>query len=949
MIEVRLCLNRSCAMGCLNAFVCTGLVHCNIRLENIVFESNRWKFIDLKFLCLSQVDYIDCERLNYCYAAPESIQLYQYQQTRSGQQYNVVDAESGSMDLFDNSRYRNHRSYSNDAVGSSNLPWMPQEQVPLTTYAVALKSLPSARMSLWLSLDGVDNNGAAPMDPSSEEHLLADPSFDIWSIGCILYQFYSRSKAPLLHHHGEHVHKLEWVGSDPCTETWADDSLWCVYYWQEIVKIQKLALVKDSNDDHPNSSRTLLLYLLKQLLARDPAKRLPVKRVLSHKFFLLSAANTAVQSSSENFAMTGQMQLLSLSRSAAQLKSGQQYSNPHSVQELLYSIRAVGEAPVYDVFLSHRGSSDEALAAVVYRALTSLGIRVWWAPKCLVRSHNRAAVGDHVYDAYDEINSMINYEDGGSVVGQRSEFSAVEGYIAAEGTDSRVNIIRQQRLQTLIALANSTIYVPIISRLSLNHPSIPQYNFSCLHPDTPEVDELLLEYRMAVELSESALVEFIKPVLVGDLIKKPGQSATYLPYFSNDCCPLCSYEPVQVVEDEVARCVEALGLAQPVAQSQSVFETLQTLLDSDFCLLDGKKESAINKMVDSLVELVTDVDIQRQRLQLLEEVYGVPPEVHVNVSHATPPSSHEKRDLRKSSSPKDDRVSINNSRSPPQSDGRSSSQLAPPSTATSLQKLFGPAATEIDSSRSSDSIPKSSSVKKQLAVGSPDSLSKPTSPDGLHRGRLAAEATVTNVGARTHERQQAPEKKPAPDKKLEPVRDKKPAPEKKQAQSATEANEQLQLQLAQLQEQSKREREEFARRLEQLEAQLRRNGNSESAAAPGVQSPVVTPVTKSSNVASTAASKAPAMSGAATESNAGRPTTNVKASATEASAAANVGKAAASGALAPVGGAAVVLDPLQFIEDTSAVYRHTQSKSVGCTNDVVMNILQAVGSVLEYV
>jgi serine/threonine protein kinase len=120
--------------------------------------------------------------------------------------------------------------------------------------------------------------------------LMAHPSFDVWSLGCLLYQMCSNGK-PLFQ--GSTDDNLSGEAKDMQKE----DSLWGLAEWSSELKAKKLSEI----------SNPFAANLISLLLEKDPLKRPTLSRVLAHPF------------------LTG--------------KKG---------------TRMVGEVPIFDVFISYR-------------------------------------------------------------------------------------------------------------------------------------------------------------------------------------------------------------------------------------------------------------------------------------------------------------------------------------------------------------------------------------------------------------------------------------------------------------------------------------------------------------------------------------------------------------------------------------------------------------------
>eukprot|EP01030_Chromulinospumella_sphaerica_P034340 gene34340-biopygen9396 len=112
---------------------------------------------------------------------------------------------------------------------------------------------------------GRDHTAAANLSEESVFGLLlADPSFDVWSLGCVFYTLFTDSQ--MLFPGGQ---------DDNLRADLNPDSLFDLEEWSESLKTQKLSLVKDP----------LARNLLSQMLMKDPTKRPSLARILAHPFF----------------------------------------------------------------------------------------------------------------------------------------------------------------------------------------------------------------------------------------------------------------------------------------------------------------------------------------------------------------------------------------------------------------------------------------------------------------------------------------------------------------------------------------------------------------------------------------------------------------------------------------------------------------------------------------
>jgi len=223
-----------------------------------------------------------------------------------------------------------------------------------------------------VTADGVAKLNALTSEPVDYAFVPADPSYDMWALGVMLYCLCTGGTLFVCDNNGDLIHQKDLLK----LHHWADDD-----------KQIRLSVVKD-------------LYarnLISMLLTRDPAKRPTVLQAMSHPF------------------VTG-----------------------HKASRL------GGDRGEFDVFLSYRVASDSVHVQKLYEALTAQGVTVWWDKMCLQP-------------------------------GEKWEEGFCEG------------------------LAKSDVFVPLLSRAAINHPTIPWQNFGKLTAES-RCDNVFLEHRLALEL-----------------------------------------------------------------------------------------------------------------------------------------------------------------------------------------------------------------------------------------------------------------------------------------------------------------------------------------------------------------------------------------------------------------------------------------------------------------
>ena len=205
--------------------------------------------------------------------------------------------------------------------------------------------------------------------------------------------------------------------------------------------------------------------------------------------------------------------------------------------------RMVGEEAEYDVFLSYRVNSDLHHCELMYEMLTQKGLRVWWDKKCL-------RVG-------------VDWEEG-----------------FCEG------------------LIKSKAFVALLSRAGLQ-------NFEGL-TESSSCDNVLLEYRFALELQSFNLLEAVFPVMIGDSSADSldPRACTYTNYFKSGCSPRCSDISVKSIEEKLCEHFNNQGLGAPFRSNRTLKEILQALTTHQGGFIQGAGGDAFTHVVDSIYSMI---------------------------------------------------------------------------------------------------------------------------------------------------------------------------------------------------------------------------------------------------------------------------------------------------------------------------------------------------------
>jgi hypothetical protein len=199
----------------------------------------------------------------------------------------------------------------------------------------------------------------------------------------------------------------------------------------------------------------------------------------------------------------------------------------------------VGEAPEFDIFLSYRVRSDSDHVEKLYNALTAKGFKVWWDKMCL--------------------KPGVPWEEG-----------------FCEG------------------LIKSYAFVPVMSKGC-------NASMADLDEHSP-CDNVLLEYRLALELRHLGLMTFLHPVMVGDKTCEGGV-ITYGNFFRNGCYPRTKETHVRGVEDKVREHMDREGLGVPLSPNMTIHTTLAKITENQGVFIEGEKEATFAHAVDKIADM----------------------------------------------------------------------------------------------------------------------------------------------------------------------------------------------------------------------------------------------------------------------------------------------------------------------------------------------------------
>jgi serine/threonine protein kinase len=229
--------------------------------------------------------------------------------------------------------------------------------------------------------------------------------------------------------------------------------------------------------------------------------------------------------------------------------------------------RMIGEDAKFDVFISYRVSSDADHAQLLYNMLRNLELRVWLDKECLLP-------------------------------GQPWEDGFCDGLI------------------------NSSCFVCLLSRNAINNPTKTWQNFEHLEASS-RCDNVLLEWRLALELRERQLIDAVFPVLIGDCEEENGK-VTYSNYFPSKCHPAnLPTVAVASVESKMHEHLTRQGLGFALTPNMTVRDIVDTVVSNQGGFLRNDPDAALKTICDTIVSMKQAVTAkknkQRELIMLAKE------------------------------------------------------------------------------------------------------------------------------------------------------------------------------------------------------------------------------------------------------------------------------------------------------------------------------------------
>jgi len=388
-------------------------------------------------------------------------------------------------------------------------------------------------------------------------YLKADPAQDLWALGCILYLLCTGST----------------LFQATVQDNMSDESdLEVLYTWSSQTKKNKLSSVTDRHARH----------LISLLLTKEPCRRIPISEILNHPFL----TRHVLHSSMKLHSCSSTHVVLDTNKKSVAVTSG---------------VPAVRN----DIYLCYRYGCDEDVVKKLYTALIDNGLTV-----C-------GGFGNGIDG--NTLGHAIKMEDiSCSLDGLRTSASPASTDNSPVGNLPSLSFSEDSLYQSITqGMLCSNNIVCFLSRSSVNHPQNDLNNFEKLTKTSP-ADDLLVQWKIALELKERGRIEGIFPVMIGDVIPGSQESpddATnaikYSKYFQSGCNPNIPNIIVDALEDKVREYLERSGLGCAYLDTVTVRSVQTQILSNQGGLIEGEIEQALSTVVKSI-----SVMASRQKIEV---------------------------------------------------------------------------------------------------------------------------------------------------------------------------------------------------------------------------------------------------------------------------------------------------------------------------------------------
>jgi len=145
---------------------------------------------------------------------------------------------------------------------------------------------------------------------------------------------------------------------------------------------------------------------------------------------------------------------------------------------------------------------------------------------------------------------------------------------------------------------SSANFVCLLSRGAIKNPNNENQNWEKLS-EASRCDNVLLEWRLALEFKKRGLLEGVFPIMIGDKDAR----GMYNSYSRSGCNPTPPDVVVAAVEAKTIEHLEREGLGLPYNQSCSVKYILETMLLNQGGKIFGDLQSSLDSIADAMVKM----------------------------------------------------------------------------------------------------------------------------------------------------------------------------------------------------------------------------------------------------------------------------------------------------------------------------------------------------------